>query len=94
MTGVRWKMKELNDADPVNLPGLVTKMGSGYQQSSAWLQVSNRQAEIALKFIVEFGGTPSARSRVTPGDLQPFLPGLEPQQATGTEKAKTGFDAL
>lgn len=89
------KIAELNRADPENLPGLVAKVGTtGYQQSSAWLQVSNRQSEMALKFLIEFGGTPSARSRVTPGDLQPFLPGLEPAQPDGDKPKATGFDAL
>lgn len=89
------KIADLNRADPDNLPGLVTKMGTGYQQSSAWVHLSNRSVEIMYKFLCEFGMTPSARSRVTPGDLQPFLPGLEPAAAEGSEKPKaTGFDAL
>jgi P27 family predicted phage terminase small subunit len=43
---------------------LIYKMPSGYEQTSAWLQISNRSVEIMHKFLAEFGMTPSARSRV------------------------------
>ena len=33
---------------------------------SAWLQISNRAVDQMHKFAVEFGMTPSARSRVQP----------------------------
>lgn len=89
------KIAELNKDNPETLPGLVTTMSSGYQQSSAWVHLSNRSVEIMYKFLCEFGMTPSARSRVTPGDLQLTLPGFEPQPQPGTDKPKaTGFDAL
>lgn len=53
------KMRKLGD------DALIYKMPSGYEQTSAWLQISNRSVEIMHKFLAEFGMTPSARSRVS-----------------------------
>lgn len=89
------KIRELNAADPETMPGLVGKTPSGYLQVSVWLQISNRAVEVMHKFLCEFGMTPSARSRVTPSDVQPYLPGMEPGAAKeGTTGALTGFPAL
>lgn len=45
--------------------GLVmTVAQSGYKQTSPWIQISNRMSELCLKFLTEFGMSPSARTRV------------------------------
>ncbi len=89
------KIGELNEKDPVKMPGSIGVTPSGYEQMSVWLQISNRAVEQMHKFLCEFGMTPSARSRVTPSDVQPWLPGMEPGKTgtTGTA-APTGFSAL
>lgn len=87
---VERKIKELNDADPKGEAGLIGLTPSGYQQMSVWLQISNRSVEQMHKFLTEFGMSPSARSRVTPSDVQPFLPGMEPKPA----EVATGFRGL
>lgn len=90
------KIRELNEQSPLTMPGLVGKTPSGYEQVSVWLQISNRSVETMHKFLCEFGMSPSARSRVTPSDVQPFLPGLEPAAAAapGAIAQVTGFKAL
>jgi len=90
---VEKKIRELNHADPKGEAGLIGYTPSGYQQMSVWLQISNRAVETLHKFLCEFGMSPSARSRVTPSDVQPYLPGMEPK-ADGTTGAPTGFAAL
>lgn len=50
--------------------GLVSETPNGFQVQSAWLNISNKAMEQCLKYLSEFGMSPSARSRVTPGELQ------------------------
>lgn len=66
-----------DDGNPTHR-GLIDITPQGYKQISVWLQISNRAVETMHKFLAEFGMTPSARSRVTPGILQLALPGIEP----------------
>ena len=54
------KIQELGES------GLVDTTPNGYRQMGAWLQVSNRAADQMRAFLVEFGMSPSSRSRVTP----------------------------
>lgn len=74
------KMKAAGD------DSLVYKMGSGYEQTSAWLQISNRSVEIMHKFLAEFGMTPSARSRVNVTVQQDLFKPDEPS-TTSTESS-------
>lgn len=60
----RWEAAE-KKLNKEGIDSLVYKMPSGYEQTSAWLQISNRSLEIMYKFLAEFGMTPSARSRVS-----------------------------
>ena len=84
------KIAELNKNDPLGLPGYVTKTPSGYQQMSIWVSIRTRALYTMKTFAVEFGMTPSSRSRVTPGELTTaYLPGMEPPEAP-----KTGWNAL
>lgn len=91
------KIRELNKEDPVKLPGLVGVTPSGYTQMSVWLQISNRAVEQMHKMLCEFGMSPSARSRVTPSDVQLPLPGFEKPSAAAGDQATAkviGFPAL
>lgn len=53
-----------------NGTGLFVKTPNGFAVQSPWLAVSNRAMEMCAKFLIEFGMTPSARSRVSPSALQ------------------------
>lgn len=44
---------------------LVNRTESGYEQPSVWLQISDRAVKQMKSFLVEFGMTPSSRSKVT-----------------------------
>lgn len=46
------------------LAGLVDTSPQGYRMQSVWLQISNKAKEQCLRFLIEFGMSPSARSRV------------------------------
>lgn len=71
------KIIELQDA------ALVDTTPSGYKQLGVWLQVAGR-ADAELKaYIAHFGLSPASRSRVTAGDPQASLPGLEKPQEGG-----------
>ena len=61
----RWRQAEKKIAE-LGDDGIVETTPSGYQQMSAWLNVSNRSVDQMHKFMQEFGMTPSARSRVQP----------------------------
>ncbi len=87
------RIREMNERDPVKLPGLIGVTPSGYEQMSVWLQISNRAVEQMHKFLAEFGMSPSARSRVTPSDVQSWLPGMEPGGTAGAPPL-SGFAAL
>ncbi len=45
--------------------GMVTKAPSGYPMISPYLSVANKAMEQARRFLIEFGMTPSSRTRVT-----------------------------
>lgn len=55
----------------------------GYRMQSVDLQISNKAKETCLRFLVEFGMSPAARSRVMADATQMDLPGLEKQSAAG-----------
>lgn len=48
---------------------LVDETPNGFQVQGVWLNISNKAMEQCHKFLADFGMSPSARSRVTPGDL-------------------------
>jgi P27 family predicted phage terminase small subunit len=55
--------------------GPVVKGAAGYPVRSPFLTIANQQSELMLRILVEFGMTPSSRSRVTatpPDDTNPF----------------------
>ena len=56
--------------------GLFVKSPNGYPIQSPWLAVSTKAMELYRAFLCEFGLSPAARSRVTPGEVQLQLPGL------------------
>jgi P27 family predicted phage terminase small subunit len=56
--------------------GLFVKSPNGYPIQSPWLAVSNKSMELYRSFLSEFGLSPSARTRVLPGEFQLELPGL------------------
>ena len=68
--------------------GMVETTPSGYKQQGTWLQISNRAVEQMKSFLVEFGMTPSARSRVTPSSPQGDL---FDEQGTGSKKKQDYF---
>lgn len=67
--------------------GLVDETPNGFQVQSAWVNISNKAMEQCIKYLSEFGMSPSSRSRVTPGDLQPDLFG-------GTEHEKPSIGSM
>lgn len=75
------KIRELGD------DGLITKVKNGFELHSVWLNISNKAMEQCHKFLSEFGMSPSARSRVTPGSLQQDL-------FSGTEHEKPCIGSL
>ena len=58
----RWVMAE-EKLD--TLASMVDETPNGMQVQSVYLQIANKSMEQMRKFLVEFGMTPSARSRVT-----------------------------
>lgn len=67
----RWVMAETKLAELVSKgdpADWVTKTASGYEQQTPWLTISNSAQDLMRKFMVEFGMTPSSRSRVTAGE--------------------------
>lgn len=67
--------------------GLIDTTPNGFQVQSAWLNVSNKAMEQCAKLMAEFGMSPAARARVTPGSLQIDL-------FTGTEHEKPTLGSL
>lgn len=61
-------IRRLNYIDPNGVAGEVLTTPSGYKQQSPWVQMRTRAAEAMKGWMREFGMTPSARSRVTPGE--------------------------
>ena len=66
-------------SDKIIKHGTVIKAQSGFPVQSPYLQIVNKQQAIMQKWLAEFGGTPSSRSRVTiekpkgPSDLEKFM---------------------
>jgi P27 family predicted phage terminase small subunit len=72
--------KAMRDAPDDPHAGLFDKTPQGYRMQSVEAQHMNRAAEQCLKFMTEFGMSPSSRSRVqTSGQLA--LPGLGNDEA-------------
>lgn len=72
------KIAQANEADAAGEAGLVEKTPQGYRMQSVYLQISRKSIELYHKLAAEFGLTPSARTRVTPGATpQMGLPGVE-----------------
>lgn len=93
----KWKWAEdkiaaVNAADPAGEAGLIGRTPSGYQQISAYQVISRQAVEQMHKFLGEFGMSPSSRSRVTPSDLQPWLPGMGPAPDGGSKPE--GWESL
>lgn len=79
------KITAANKADPNGEAGLIaTAPTSGYRMPSVYALISRRSLENYSKLCAHFGLSPSSRTRVTPSDNQPLLPGLE----FGTDKEK------
>ncbi len=70
-------------ADTTGERGRIWDTPSGYKQISVPMQIRNRALEMMAKFLAEFGMSPAARSRVTPSDVQPSLPGMEAPREGG-----------
>lgn len=71
------RLVELGDA------AMVETTPSGYKQIGVWLQIKNRAASMVKTFLPEFGLSPASRSRVTQGEPQGVLPGMEKPQEGG-----------
>ncbi len=72
------KMAEENAADPKHERGYIVSAPSGYKVHSVYLQISRAAQDKCMAYAKEFGMTPSARSRVTPGESgQLGLPGVD-----------------
>lgn len=80
---VETKIAILNAEDRDGVAGMIGDTPSGYKQISVLLQISNRCVEQMEKFLRHFGMSPAARSRVTAGDPQMPLPGMEKPQEGG-----------
>lgn len=63
--------------------GLVKATPSGFEQMSAWLLVASKATGELTKALAQLGLSPAARSRVTPGDPQAALPGMDKPQEGG-----------
>jgi P27 family predicted phage terminase small subunit len=63
--------------------GRIWDTPSGYKQISVPMQIRNRALEMMAKFLVEFGMSPAARSRVTASDPQMGLPGMDKPKEGG-----------
>jgi P27 family predicted phage terminase small subunit len=48
---------------------MIIKLPSGYIQQNPWLTIANKQMELMHKYLTEFGLSPVARSRISPGLL-------------------------
>ena len=71
---------------------LPTPNGS-WTYSPHWVG-KNKAAEQVDKYLASFGLSPSARSRVSPSDAYPFLPGLAPTDTGGEQGAKRTLASL
>lgn len=65
------RLIELGDA------GYIESTPSGYKQMGVWLQIASRALASMNTFLQHFGLSPAARARVTPGDGQMPLPGMD-----------------
>ena len=66
----RWVHAERMIQAADGITGLITTTPNGFQQMSAWLVISKQAVEQMKIFLIEFGMTPSSRSRVTPSSPQ------------------------
>lgn len=70
---------------------MITTTDSGYPVVSPWLNVANAAMKQMLRYLTEFGMTPSSRSRVTVVTEQEADPYEEFLRKKETSKAKGGF---
>ena len=77
------RIADLNTGSKDGDGGRIWDTPSGYKQISVPMQIRNRALEMMAKFLAEFGMSPAARSRVTAGDPQMGLPGLDKPQEGG-----------
>lgn len=68
--------------------GLITTTPNGFQQMGAWLVISKQAVEQMKVFLIEFGMTPSSRSRVTPSSPQGDLFDDDPSDSSDQAGAK------
>lgn len=80
---VEKRIQGLTHSNKKYLFGLVEQTPSGYKQISVLLQISNRCVEQMDKALAHFGMSPASRSRVTAGDPQRGLPGMDKPQEGG-----------
>lgn len=69
----RWQEAQKHCAEP---GGMLVKTSNGFWVQSPWVQISNKAFEQVIKMLVEFGMTPSSRTRVgaakPPKEENPF----------------------
>jgi P27 family predicted phage terminase small subunit len=70
---------------------LVDITPSGYKQMGVWFQIRNRAADAMKSAAAEFGATPSARTRVSPGNAQEDLFGFDAPNIADAKKSKGRF---
>ena len=62
-------------SDALTREGTVTKAANGMLMQSPWLAIANKAHDQMVKLLIEFGMSPSSRSRVTvqqPEEVNPF----------------------
>ncbi len=62
--------------------GPVVKGAAGYPVRSPYVSIVSQQSEFMLRILIEFGMTPSSRSRVTatkPDDTSPYAKFVKPR---------------
>lgn len=91
----RGKINEANKADSVaGEAGMVGMTPSGLRRPSVYLRIAEDAVAVMHRFLCEFGMSPSARSRVTPSDLQPWLPGMDPGAQGAASANASGWHDL
>ncbi|MBY0474206.1 MAG: phage terminase small subunit P27 family [Nitrosomonas sp.] len=65
----RWQdaEKKIHEMKEKGGDGLIVKSPSGYPIQNPYLSIANRAMEDCYKYLQQFGLSPSARTRVTPG---------------------------
>lgn len=78
-----WSEREIAKQAGDEGQGRISRIAAGSQKISAVVSLKYLAMERVAKYAAEFGMSPSARSRVSAGDPQLGLPGIEPKPDEG-----------